>query len=315
VGWSSRTSSAAVGAVEEIFPAAGLMVAAAAVDWDDTALELSDGCPAGGRFEVGSVTKTMTATVLASLVVEGAVDLDCGVDRWLAAGRNGGITLRQLATHTSGLPRLAPNRRAGSDRRNPYAHFTAPLAEQGLQAARCKLGAGFLYSNFGYQLLGLALERATGRTYSALLHERVLVPLSMTSTRIGPGPDAFRMQGHSRGRSVPHWDFALPGPGGVEATIGDLGRYMRACLAPAETSICAALRLAQDPQLRIGDRREIGLGWITLDGRVLWHNGGTGGFSATVGVDPTVHRALAILVNAHGKRPGALDAVLLGALS
>ena len=104
---------------------------------------------------------------------------------------NAGITLRQLATHTSGLPRLAPNHQATHDEANPYARYTAALAEEGLRQASPKPGAGFGYSNFGYQLLGLALERAAGRAYQALLSERVLGPLSMTMSGVG---DATRLR-------------------------------------------------------------------------------------------------------------------------
>lgn len=114
-------------------------------------------------------------------------------------------------------------------------------------------------------------------------------------------------------RPVPPWDFPLPGPGGVEATIGDLASYLRACLAPPETALGAAIRMAQAPQLRVDERREVGLGWIIRAGRVWWHNGGTGGFTASLGIDRAERRALAILVNTHGKAASQLDtAVLLG---
>ncbi len=92
--------------------------------------------PADGRFEVGSLTKTMTATVLALLAADGSLRLDDEVGRWLPAGANAGITVRQLATHTSGLPRMAPNMSLPTvDLANPYAEFGAGQAEEGLREA------------------------------------------------------------------------------------------------------------------------------------------------------------------------------------
>ena len=83
------------------------VIAAVAADGGGYAVKLSDDCPLEGRFEVGSITKTFTGVVLASLADEGVLDLDDEIGRWLEAGQNGDITLGQLATHTSGLPRLS----------------------------------------------------------------------------------------------------------------------------------------------------------------------------------------------------------------
>jgi CubicO group peptidase (beta-lactamase class C family) len=314
VGWASETAHAAVGTFEGAFPGERVMVAAAAIDADDTVTALGAGCPADGRFELGSVTKTMTGTLLASLAGDGLVGLDDEIGRWLAAGPNAGITLRQLATHTSGLPRLAPNHRATHDDANPYARYTAGLAEEGLRQASRAPGAGFGYSNFGYQLLGLALERAAGRTYQALLEERILGPLAMTMSGVGGAGGGTRLPGHAEGKSAGHWDTPLPGPGGVEGRIGDVARYLRACLAPPGTALGTALRQAATPRLRVDGHREIGLGWIIRDGQVRWHNGGTGGFAASAGFDPARFHAVAILVNTHGRAAGALDAAVLLAL-
>jgi CubicO group peptidase (beta-lactamase class C family) len=75
--------------------------------------EAGRGLPEDARFEIGSITKTMTAALLASLAGDGVLALEDEIGRWLDAGPNGNITLEQLATHTSGLPRLAPNQPTG----------------------------------------------------------------------------------------------------------------------------------------------------------------------------------------------------------
>jgi CubicO group peptidase (beta-lactamase class C family) len=212
-------------------------------------------------------------------------------------GRNRGWSgrLRELATHTSGLPRLAPNHPAIRGRANPYARYTPERAEKGL--------------------LGLVLTRAAGRTYQELLSERILVPLAMTSSGVGAAGGGTRLPGHAAGRVVPHWDFLLPGPGGVEATIGDLARHLQAALAPPDTALGAAIRLAQAPQFRVDDHREIALGWIVRGGGIRWHNGGTGGFTASVAIDRAQRRGLAALVSDHAWAAGLLDTAVLRALS
>lgn len=306
--WGSERAQAVFEALDESFGGDGMVVAVAAVDGktDGPVFAVTKGAPADARFEIGSITKTMTATLLACLIGDGVLALDDEVGRWLDAGRNGNITLEQLATHTSGLPRLAPNQPVRGP--NPYRDFTADRAEKGLRAATRKPGAGHLYSNFGYQLLGLVLERASGQGYRSLLAERLLKPLAMTHSGVGGAGAGTRLTGHADGKPVKHWDFALPGPGAVEATIGDLARYMTACLAPPAGPLGTAIRLCQQPRVPAG-----GLAWIIIDG-LLFHNGGTGGFSASMAIDQAAGHAVAALVNIDGNSAPVLDAAVMAAV-
>jgi CubicO group peptidase (beta-lactamase class C family) len=294
VNWAARHAPEVLAATQGAVRGRGIMAAVAAVDAGGPVIAASDGMPAGGRFEIGSVTKTMTATLLAGLAADGTVALDDPVGRWLDAGPNAGITLAELATHSSGLPRLAPGQPLLSP--NPYVRFTADKAEKGLRAAARAPGSPHRYSNFGFQLLGLVLERASGRSYQQLLAERLLEPLGMRTTAVGAaaGP---RLTGHAHGWPHRHWDVALPGPGGVEASIGDLARYLAACLSPPEGPLGAAIECCQQPRVQISEARASGLAWIIAGGR-HWHNGGTGGFSACVGIDRPAGRAIGVLVNA-----------------
>jgi CubicO group peptidase (beta-lactamase class C family) len=300
-------------ALDGAFRGDGIRLAVAAVDpaRSGPAFAVSGRLPADARFEIGSITKTMTATLLASLVGDGVLSLDDEIGRWLAAGPNEVITVEQLATHTSGLPRLAPNQPTGEV--NPYRDFTAERAEEGLRSAVRTPGSGHLYSNFGYQLLGLVLERASGQRYRDLLAERLLRPLGMTCSGVGAISGGTRLTGHAGGKQAGHWDFALPGPGGVETTIGDLARYLSACVAPPHGPLGAAIRLCQQPRARIGGGPARGLAWVIIDG-LLFHNGGTGGFSASMAIDQAAGRAVAALVNTHGTAAPLLDAVVLAAV-
>lgn len=311
--WGSERAQAVFEALDGAFTGDGIVVAVAAVDSGGSgpAFAGTERLPGDARFEIGSITKTMTAALVASLAGDGVLALDDEIGRWLDAGPNGNITLEQLATHTSGLPRLAPNQ--PTDAANPYRDFTAGLAEEGLRAATRAPGAGHLYSNFGYQLLGLALERASGQRYQDLLAERLLGPLGMTRSGVGAAGGGTRLTGHAGGKPAGHWDAALPGPGGVEATIGDLARYLAACMAPPDGPLGTAIRLCQQPRVRIDGQQAGGLAWV-ITGGLLFHNGGTGGFSASMAIDQAAGHAMAALVNTHGGFPLLLDAVVTTAV-
>jgi CubicO group peptidase (beta-lactamase class C family) len=307
----SERAQAAFEALDGAFTGDGIVVAVAAAGGSSgPAFAVTEGLPEDARFEIGSITKTITATLLASLAGDGVLALEDEIGRWLDAGPNGNITLEELATHSSGLPRLAPNQPVSGA--NPYRDFTAERAEEGLRTAIRTSGAGFLYSNFGYQLLGLVLERASGRRYQDLLAERLLGPLGMTRSGTGGTGGGTRLTGHADGEPVGHWDHALPGPGAVEATIGDLARYMAACLAPPDGPLGTAIRLCQQPRVRIDGQPTRGLAWI-ITGGLLFHNGGTGGFSASMAIDQAAGHAVAALANTQGRSPRLIDAVVMTA--
>ena len=312
MGWGSERARAVFETLDGAFDGDGIVIAVVAVgSGSGPAFAGTGGLPVDARFEIGSITKTMTAALLASLADDGVLALDDEIGRWLDAGPNGNITLEQLATHTSGLPRLAPNQPAGGA--NPYRDFTAKRAEKGLRIATRVPGGGSLYSNFGYQLLGLALERASGQRYQDLLAQRLLGPLGMTSSGVGAAGGGTRLTGHAGGKPARHWDFALPGPGAVEATIGDLARYLAACLVPPDGPLGIAIRLCQQPHVRIDGRLAGGLAWIISDG-LLFHNGGTGGFSASMTIDQAAGHAMAALVSTGGSAVPLLDAAVMAAV-
>ncbi len=133
----------------------------------------------------------------------------------------------------------------------------------------------------------------------------------MSCSGIGRDNGGTRLTGHAHRRPVTRWDFALPGPGAVEASIGDIARYLSACLSPPPGPLGAAMELCQVPRVPIDERRASGLGWTIAGGR-LWHNGGTGGFAASVGVDRPAGRGLGVLVNTDGRSAAVLtDAVVI----
>ncbi|WP_370365772.1 serine hydrolase domain-containing protein [Catenulispora sp. GP43] len=288
-------------------------VCAVAADHEAFSVHLSDGCPVDGRFEIGSITKTMTGILLASLADDGIVHLDDEIGRWLDAGDNADITLAQLATHTSGLPRLSPSHVPGAP--DPYAFLTADVAEAELRAApRKPRGVEHDYSNFGFQILGLVLERADGTAFADLLERRILRPLGMACSGIPGHGGGAGITGYAHGAPAERWSHHLWGAGGVEASAEDMARYVMACLNPPDSPVGWAISQAQEPRFEIDPLRSSGLGWPIGPPGYLGHDGGTAGFRSMLGINRSAQRAAAVFVNvqeARGLAPAvrhALDA-------
>lgn len=193
------------------------------------------------RFEIGSVTKVFTGLILADMVVRGETGLEItlGTLLGLPERAGGSVTLRALATHTSGLPRLVPGLRmtarvltADPD---PYRGIGLARATAALDRYPPGAQGGFRYSNLGYQLLGAALAAAAGISWPDLVRQRICLPLGLTAT--GVEPDSGTARGHDRaGLPVPYWDStALPAAGALVSCAADLEAFVRAQLDPDRT--------------------------------------------------------------------------------
>lgn len=274
-------------------------------------------------FEIGSVTKVFTGLALAGRVVAGAADLDEPVRALLPGGTavpsrdDREITLRHLATHTSGLPRLP----RGALRRvlpwrtppDPYARYSAEVVLDGL--ARTKLraapGTRFRYSNLGAGLLGLALATRAGTDYETLVATEVCGPLGLGDTVVTLDESRLARfaQGHTRrGRLTPPWHLAaLAGAGGLRSTMTDMVAFLRAQLdvdGDTGSGIAGAVRLSREVTHPVNRWTWTHLGWMGLrlpprfgSAHQIWHNGGTGGFRSWLGLVPEKRAAVAVLTN------------------
>lgn len=279
-------------------------------------------------FEIGSLTKVFTALLLADMAERGEVRLSESAARYLPGG-TGPVTLADLATHTSGLPRLPPGLwwSALGHLRDPYAGYSEARL---IRAAGRSLRASsrpnaYAYSNYGYGLLGYLLGQAAGSSYQALVTERICAPLGLADTTFEVPPAARdRMaQGYARGRAVPGWHLgALAAAGGLHSTAADLATLLRVCLpssagtGPAGTPLDAAIRETVRPRADIPSG-QIGLAWhVTVRGdrELIWHNGMTGGYSAMIAFDPVRCLGVAALANGAGVQPSPLDEAVFEAL-
>ena len=268
------------------------------------------------RFEIGSVSKTLTGLLLADAVLRGDLALDTRIDALLPDTlrldpRLAAVTAADLSTHHGGLPRLPLNMGMPGvdlDLRDPYARYDAARLTAFLAALRPGAGLdttrAFAYSNVGAGMLGHLLARRAGTTYAALVQRRIAGPLGLADTFVGTGGDAAReATGHTAARAAtPPWAFTdvLVGAGGVRSTADDMLALLAAYLDPAPSPLRAAMDLAATPRADASRGRRIGLGWFTggPGERLRWHNGGTGGFTAFVGFDPSSGRGVVVLSNA-----------------
>lgn len=285
------------------------------------------GVPEGAAFEWGSITKTVTGTLLALLAAEGVVELRTPLPELLPGAR--ALALEDLASHTSGLPRLLPTsaafvRSTWGERSDPYAGVDAQRMLADLRRTRLR-SRRHRYSNAGHGLLGLALATAAGCSYEELVQRQVCAPLGLTTVTTTDRPEL--VPGHTRrGRPTPHWHFtdALAGCGALRGSVRDLARWVQAAGGDAPEPLRSALQEAARPRVRTR-AVETGLGWnrSVLAGpaglrapkpdepALRWHNGGTGGFRSFAAHDEDSGRGVAVL-GAGNRSVDGLGVLLLG---
>lgn len=271
-----------------------------------------DAPPPGPRslFEIGSVTKTFTGTLLADMVARGEVALHDPVSTYLpdevTVPSRGGrqITLLNLATHRSGLPRSErPPRTPDREDVEIDQGVEAMYAFLSAHELRREPGARYEYSNLGFGLLGHALARAAGRSLPDLVRERILDPLGMDRTGYVPTSEmAARMTPSSApdDAASPNAD-ARRGAGGLVSNAEDMLTYLAANVGRPETDLERAMRMAHRARMPTSDGgAEIGLAWRTHtvgERSIVSHSGRRGGHRAFVGFDPERRIGVVVLAN------------------
>lgn len=264
-------------------------------------------------YEIGSISKVFTSLLLADMVKRGEVALDDPVAKYLPKSvkmpsRNGKqITLVDLATHTSGLPRLPSNLKPANPE-NPYADYTVDDLYAFLSSYQLTRdpGSKYEYSNLGGGLLGHVLALRGGKDYETLLRERVLAPLHMDSTGIHLTADerARLAPGHTELlERTANWDLpTLAGAGALRSTAHDMLLFLSANLGFTQTPLAAAMEFQRTAVRRPTGAPNLGvaLGWHILEhngNEIIWHNGGTGGYRSWMGFDLKKRIGVVVLSN------------------
>ena len=261
-------------------------------------------------FEIGSISKTFTALMLAKMVQQHKVKLDDPVRELLPPGtvakpEGTEITLFDLATQHSGLPRM-PDNFSPADLQDPYADYRpanlyAYLAKHGVAKPS---DAQFNYSNLGLGLLGQALANRAGMSYPELLKALVTGPLGLNDTvvKLSPEQEKRLAQGHSPAHQpAKPWSLdALAGAGAIRSTASDMLTYLEAQLHPdkAKGDLASAIEMCHELHGESLPGMKIGLAWLYQTGTgSFWHNGGTGGFSSYALFNPNEDFVVVVLYN------------------
>jgi serine-type D-Ala-D-Ala carboxypeptidase/endopeptidase len=262
-------------------------------------------------FEIGSVTKTFTALLLLDMIERGEMRLDDPVAKYLPSSvtmpaRNGKeITLLDLATHTSGLPR-DPSNLDPSYAINPYADYNAAKLYDFLSGYKLPRdpGAAWEYSNLGVGLLGDVIALKAGTTYESLVVDRICRPLGMDSTRITLSPQLkprFAMGHNQLGYAVGGRDFgALAGCGALRSSANDMVKYLSANLGLMPSSLTPLMEKTHAVQFRQADGLNMGLAWWNSAPHgtaIVWHGGDTNGYLTFVGLDEGRRRGVVVLAS------------------
>jgi len=269
-------------------------------------------------YEIGSITKTFTALLLADEALRGEVALDDPLSKHLPAEvtvpvkDDRPITLADLSTHTSGLPRLPANLKP-TNPRDPYADYTADLMYAFLNGHTLRRPPGqYEYSNYAVGLLGHVLATRAGTTYEQMMVDRIAEPLGMKDTRItltesmrkrlAPPYNAALSPDHN-------WDLSvLAGAGGIRSTCRDLMRYAKAHISDKDTRLHKAMRLTMERRADAPNGLGMGLGWhIARDGVSRLHSGQTGGYHSSIIVLPSRRLATVVLSNTATQRVSQLS--------
>jgi len=261
------------------------------------------------RFEIGSVTKVLTALQAALMVEQKVLQPETTLQQlwpesWgeLAPSLQP-LTLSSLLTHSSGLPRL-PDNFAPADPSNPYADYDQDALQAFMQSHQLATQPpAYAYSNLAYGLSGVLLAAQTSSlSYTQLLEQDLLQPLQMQHSSFAALPAEWMAQGHFEGVAVKNWDFSesTAGAGALKASAQDMAKFLQAQLEPPDNELGRAIRRSHQILYAAEGQQRMAYGWhiAQSQGRdIYWHNGQTGGYLSFAAFDPATGQAAAVLTN------------------
>jgi CubicO group peptidase (beta-lactamase class C family) len=278
-------------------------------------------------YEIGSITKTFTATLLAKAIIDKKLHLEDAITKYLpdSVAANAdlqAITLQQLSNHISGLPRMPINISfTVTNYLQPYENYdnAALFAFLKLFKATRKPGVTYEYSNLAVGLLGVILERIYNKSYEQMVLEQIAKPVGLNNTKITltQQDSTLLAQGYNeKGEAVPAWRFkSLAACGAIKSNAADLLWYGKQQLAVFKSPLQAYNQLAHQPTFSDGVQK-VALGWQFLveDADVVWqHGGGTYGCRTMLCVNEAKGLVVTVLTN-NATNGDALGIKLLQAL-
>lgn len=261
-------------------------------------------------FEIGSITKVFTATLLAKAIRDGKVKLNDPINTYLKVPfkNNTEISFLDLANHTSGLPSLPSNLDLNTvNPENPYKEYQEKELEEYLVKHLKLANKGtYQYSNLGAGLLGYTLSKMGNVPFETLLQETIFSKYDMENS----SSEITKIKGNlvkglnPEGKEVPNWEFSvLAGAGALFSTVADLSKFAISQFNDSNKE----LSLTREKTYTINQAMDIGLGWHLLTSKSehiwYWHNGGTGGYTSSMVIDEKSNNGIIILSNVSGFHP------------
>lgn len=262
------------------------------------------------NYRLASVTKQFTASAILLLAQEGRLSLDDPVRKWLPSLPTAvdSVTIRNLLTHTSGIVDYEDVMDPADTAQVHDADVLRLLEKQ--DSTYFKPGTSYRYSNSGYSLLALIVERASGKRFARFLHDQIFEPLGMRNTvayERGISVVAKRAFGHTMTNGA--WrrrdqstTSAVLGDGGIYSSIDDLAKW-DAALYDSRLLSDESRRLAFTPHATT-DKPDVqyGYGW-RITGETLWHSGETAGFRNVIVRYPSRRLTVVMLTNRDDPEP------------
>ena len=301
-----------------------ICIAVAKIDPIEVKKYIVGECSADSLFEIGPITQTFTALLLADAVLSGKVSTDTPIGEILGTlsvePNNPSITLLDLATHTSGLPRRPDNLRR-HNQLDPYRYYDEAQLHSFLRNHQLigAPGERFAYSSIGISLLGYLMTVVQGESYANLIRTKITDPLGMRSTFVDLNNESRRrvLPGHNNLYDrVPDWQLKSMVPSlGIYSSLDDMVTFVEANLAAPEGSLGERLALAKKSHRNTSQTgSSVGFGWMIREydnQRVNWHNGIVAGHGGFVGYMDGFETGAVVLSNAVFSEIDVLGAHLL----
>lgn len=269
-------------------------------------------------FEIASVTKVFTSTLVALEVVKDKMKLTDPVAKYLPALKGtkaGDITLKELATHTSSLPRVPPATNKIYEKKSIIEFLQKWVPSY-------PIGTKYLYSNLGFGVLGYALANLEDSSFEEMVERNICKPLKMFSTlvHIPPGLVSQYSQGYTKNGEIAqrYAMNAWPAGGSLRSTARDLLKFLEANLGKISSrELKQAMELSQKEYFQVRPGFSMGLGWQrvkTKNHLIIDKNGGVKGFSSYIGMIPEKNIGIVILLNKGKSKSTFLGRKILNAL-
>ena len=271
-------------------------------------------------YEIGSITKTFTATATVQWLGEKGLSVDSPIRPFLPSViptlSKGGVevTFKHLLNHSSGIAYFPSNLSLLINPAKALANYSEAKLFEYLEKGKLNATPGtvYEYSNTAMGLLGTILARENKKSYGTYVEEKVCVPLGLYETKaVLSSTEKMRLsKGHKGERTVDYWESlgALDGAGILRSTTADLLKYGAMVINPPNSALGQAMRTCQIPTFKdsknLGETAEMCLGWVSLTFKdvaepVLLHDGGTGGFNTSLIVDKSKKLVLVVCYNSY----------------